>query len=103
MFIGSATNDSGAVMKRERLEAWLRNIYRTQEVEISCTQCFDLISGFVEVKLSGVDVAAGWSHIQQHLDQCRACRDEYESLLELRYMEEKSGLPSLLDLQGFSG
>lgn len=97
--MGFATNDSGVVMKRERFEAWLRNIYRTQEVEISCTACFDLISRFVEVELSGLDVAAGWSHLQQHLDQCRACRDEYESLLELRHIEEKSGLPTLVDLQ----
>ena len=89
-------------MKRERFEAWLRNIYRTEEVEISCTECFDLISSFVEVERSGTDVPAEWSPIEQHLDQCQACRDEYESLVALRDVEEKSGLPSLKDLQAFT-
>lgn len=86
-------------MKRDRFEAWLRNIYRTEEVEISCTECFDLVSSFVEVELSGVNVPAEWSHIKHHLGQCQACRDEYESLIALRQAEEKGGLPSLSALQ----
>ena len=86
-------------MKRERFKVWLRNIYETQDVEISCTECFDLISAFVEAEVSGVDVAANWSHVKQHLEQCRACRDEYESLLDLRQIEENSELPSLQALQ----
>ena len=87
-------------MKRERFEAWLRNIYETQDAEMSCTECFDMVSGFVEAEISGREVAAEFSQVKQHLGQCRACRDEYESLLELRHMEENSELPSLRDLQG---
>ena len=33
-------------------------------------------------------------------DQCRACRDEYEVLRDLRFLEEKGGMPSLDDLKG---
>jgi hypothetical protein len=97
--LGWATNDSGAVMKRERFGAWLRNIYQTQDVEISCTECFDLVSGFVEAEISGRGVAAEFSPVKQHLDQCRACRDEYESLLDLRHLEDTNGLMSLQELQ----
>ena len=86
-------------MKRDRFEAWLRNIYETQNVEISCTKCFDLVSDLVEAEISGREVAAEFTHVKQHLDQCRACREEYESLLDLRYLEERSGLPSLQHLQ----
>jgi hypothetical protein len=86
-------------MKRERFGAWLRNIYETQDVEISCTECFDLVSGFVEAEVSGRDVAAEFPRVKQHLEQCRACRDEYESLLDLRHMEDGSGLMSLQHLQ----
>jgi len=86
-------------MKRERFEAWLRNIYETQNAEISCSKCFDLVSGLVEAEVSGRDVAAEFSQVQQHLDQCRACRDEYESLLDLRHAEDNGGLMSLQDLQ----
>jgi hypothetical protein len=86
-------------VKRDRFEAWLRNIYETQNVEISCTKCFDLVSALVEAEISGREVAAEFTPVKQHLDQCRACREEYESLLDLRYWEERSGLPSLQHLQ----
>jgi hypothetical protein len=86
-------------MKRDRFEAWLQNIYRTQDVEISCSECFDLISGFVEAEISGADVVAELPDVKQHLSQCRACRDEYESLLVLTHIDEKNELPSLRVLQ----
>jgi hypothetical protein len=86
-------------MKRERFEVWLRNIYSTQDSEISCTECFELISGFVEVEVAGANVVAALPHLKQHLEQCRACRDEYETLLDLRYVEENKGLPLLQELQ----
>jgi len=86
-------------MKRERFKAWLRNIYETQDVEISCSECFDLISAFVEAEVSGADVVAELPDVKQHLEQCRACRDEYESLLDLRHVEDNGGLMSLQALQ----
>ena len=86
-------------MKRERFEAWLQTIYETQDVEISCTECFDRIADFVEAEVSGRDVMAEFPQVKQHLDQCRACRDEFEGLLDLRHEEDKSGLMSLQELQ----
>ena len=86
-------------MDRNRFENWLRNIYETREEEISCTECFDLISRFVEVEIAGQDAAAKMPQVKQHLNQCRACRDEYESLRDLRRLEEKGELPSVDDLQ----
>jgi len=86
-------------MKRDRFESWLRNIYETQEEEISCTECFDLVSRFVELEVSGRDAAARMPQLKQHLNQCQACRDEYETLRDLRQLEEKGGLPPLDDLQ----
>ena len=89
-------------MKRERFERWLRNIYETQDVEISCTECFDLVSRFVETEISGRDVVAELPQVKQHLDQCRACREEYEILRDLRRLEKEGDLPSLDDLQDLS-
>jgi len=89
-------------MDRNRFENWLKNIYETQEEEISCTECFDLVSRFVELEISGRDAEAKMPQLKQHLDQCRACRDEYESLRDLRLLEEKGEMPSLDDLQNLS-
>ncbi len=87
-------------MKKNRFERLLENIQNTQEEEISCSECFDLASHFVEVELSGEDATARMPLLQQHLDQCPACRAEYETLRDLQLLENQGHLPTLDDLQG---
>ena len=86
-------------MKSDRFESWLQNIYHTQEEEISCTECFDLVSHFVELELSGGDPAIKMPQLVQHLNQCPACREEYETLRDLRRFEDEGGATSLDDLR----
>jgi predicted anti-sigma-YlaC factor YlaD len=86
-------------MKRDRFERWLRNIYATREEEISCTECFDLMSRFVELETSGQDATAKLPQVKQHLNQCPACRTEYETLRDLRRLEEEGRMPSSDDLE----
>jgi len=86
-------------MKSSRVERWLQNIYDTQDEEISCSECFDWVSHFVEIELSGENPAAKMPQLKQHLDQCSACRQEYESLRDLAQLEKEAGLPSSDDLQ----
>lgn len=86
-------------MKKDRFERWLQNIYHTQDEEISCSECFDLVSHYVEAEVFGEDAAAQMPQLKQHLDQCPACHAEYETLRDLRRLEEKGELPSLDDLQ----
>jgi len=86
-------------MKSDRLEHWLQNIYNTQDDEISCSECFDLVSHFVEVELSGENAVAKMPQLKQHLDQCAACRQEYETLRDLGRLENERGLLSSHDLQ----
>ena len=86
-------------MNRKRFDAWLRNIYETQDVEISCTECFDLVSQLVELEISSRDIAAELPQVKQHLRQCRACREEYETLRDLVHLEDQGDTPSLDDLR----
>lgn len=86
-------------MTGDQFEKWLRDIYATQEEEISCTECFDLVSGLVEVEARGEALTAKLLQVKQHLAQCRACRDEYEALRDLRRLEDDGEFPSLDDLQ----
>jgi predicted anti-sigma-YlaC factor YlaD len=85
-------------VKKDRFELWLQNIYRTQDQEISCSECFDLVSSFVELEASGEDAARKLPQVKQHLEQCAVCRQEYEALRDLRRLEDESGLPSQDDL-----
>ncbi len=86
-------------MKKHRLESWLNNIYTTQEEEINCSECFDSVSRYVELELSGGDPAAVLPKVTQHLSQCRACREEYEILRDLRRLEDHDASPSVDDLR----
>jgi len=94
-----ATHHRGIAVKSDRFERWLQNIYQTQDEEISCSECFDSISHFVEVEASGEDSVAKLPQVRQHLDQCPACREEYETLRDLRRLEDQGDLPSADDLQ----
>ncbi len=86
-------------MKSDRFEIWLQNIYHTQDEEISCTECFDLVSSFVELELSGRDPAVKMPQVIQHIHQCPACREEYETLRDLRRFEDEGGALSVDDLR----
>ena len=86
-------------MKRDRFESWLRNIYETQDEEIPCTECFDLISRYVDLEVSGRNTAAELPQVRQHLNQCPACRAEYETLRDLIRLENQGDEPSLDDLR----
>jgi len=86
-------------VKRDRFERWLRRIYHTQDEEISCSECFDAMAHFVEVELSGEDPVIKMPQVKQHLDQCPACHEEYETLRDLQRLENEDELPSADDLQ----
>jgi hypothetical protein len=82
-----------------RFQRWLQKIYQTRDQEISCSECLDLASHIVDMEVSGEDIRGKIPQFQQHIDQCAACRQEYETLRELRLLENEGELPSLDDLQ----
>lgn len=83
-------------MKSNRFERWLQNIYHTQDEEISCSECFDLVSRFVELELSDGDPEVKMPQVIQHIHQCSVCREEYETLRDLRRLEDE-GMSLLVD------
>ena len=85
-------------MKSGSFENWLVNIFNTQDIEISCTECFELVSPYVEMEATGQDAAAQLPLVKKHLGQCRACREEYETLRDLRRLEDEGEPPSIEDL-----
>jgi hypothetical protein len=59
----------------------LREIAETREVEIGCDECFEQLDRFVEMKLSGLNTAQAMPLVQEHLEICGECREEFEALL----------------------
>ncbi len=67
----------------------LREIAETREVEIGCDECFEQVDRFVEMELSGLNTGQAMPLVQEHLEICGECREEFEALLlALRATEE---------------
>jgi hypothetical protein len=74
-------------VNRSPLERLLRLIARTEDEEISCTECFELLPIYVDLEVAGEAPDAVGQRFRQHLDQCGVCREEYETLRELIRLE----------------
>ena len=81
-------------------EGLLRHIRETRDDEISCTECFALVPGYVDLEIAGRDAAGTAPALRQHLDRCAVCREEYETLRDLARLDAEGRLPSIDDLRG---
>ncbi len=86
-------------MDEAGFEKWVRKIFETEEDEISCSECFDLVSRYVDLEQSGTRADEVSRRVASHLNQCKPCRDEYETLRELAILEGADKLPSLDELR----
>lgn len=73
------------------LQKVLMAVSRTREEEISCDGCFERTDRFVEAGLSGLDAAGAMPLVEDHLQKCGDCREEFEALLGALRAEEGSG------------
>jgi len=59
----------------------VRMIVTTRPDEIGCDECFEQLDRFVEMKLAGQEMPEAMRLVQDHLDRCTDCQEEYEALL----------------------
>lgn len=64
------------------LRGMVRRIAHTHDDEIDCDQCFEELDRFAELKLAGKKPAEALPLVQDHLENCRYCREEFEALLD---------------------
>ena len=71
------------------VENLLGAVLATKDEEIGCGQCYDRIEKFAELKLSGKSPEEAMPLVEEHLQRCEECREEYQALLEgLRKLED---------------
>jgi len=70
-------------LKKRTLEGWVGQILATEDHELSCSECFDSLSVYVERELAQIEPDARMLQLEQHLGQCLVCREEYEMLRAL--------------------
>ncbi len=63
------------------LKRMVRNILTTRPDEIGCDECFEQLDRFVEMELAGKNAAEAMPLVQDHLERCTDCREEFEALL----------------------
>ena len=66
----------------ETVKRMARGIASTHPGEIGCAECFEQMDQFVDLTLEGKNAAEALPLVQDHLERCRDCREEYEALLE---------------------
>jgi hypothetical protein len=66
--------------KSEMMQKVLTMLSNTQDVEMTCDEVFSILDQFTELAARGEDVAQLMPLIQQHLDMCEDCREEYKVL-----------------------
>jgi hypothetical protein len=75
-------------VNRRQLERLLSLVARTEDEEISCTTCLQLLPPYVDLEVAGEDADARVPRLRQHLGQCGVCREEYETLRALVRLED---------------
>lgn len=69
-------------LSSETIQKLMLAVKSTRDEELDCGHCYDELHRFLEIKLSGKNAAEAMPLVQEHLDRCPPCREEYEVLLE---------------------
>ena len=64
------TNAQESHVKRRQLERLLHLVAQTKDVELSCSECFDLLPQYVDLEVTGAAPGSSLPLLRQHLEQC---------------------------------
>ena len=65
----------------DTLKQMAREIITTRPDEIGFDECFEQLDRFVEMTLAGKNAAEAMPLVQDHLERCHDCHEEFEALL----------------------
>lgn len=64
----------------EQIQALLEMLALTKEEEATCDDCMQHMAEFAETSLAGKTIPEGLKRIDEHLQFCGECREEFEAL-----------------------
>lgn len=76
-------------LSNERMDALLNMLALTKDKEASCDDCLQHMAEFAETTLAGKSLPDGLKSIDEHLELCGECREEFEAL-KVALVEEES-------------
>ena len=69
----------------------MKRVLGPAEPELLCDECFEKLDEYVELELQGARADERIPGMRAHLEGCRACHEDYESLRELVRSDEANG------------
>ncbi len=69
----------------------MKRVLGPAEPELLCDECFEKLDEYVELELQGERADELIPGLRAHLQGCRACHEDYESLRELVRSDEANG------------
>ena len=69
----------------------MKRVLGPAEPELLCDECFEKLDEYVELELQGARADELIPGLRAHLQGCRACHEDYESLRELVRSDEANG------------
>jgi hypothetical protein len=65
----------------------VRRVLGPSGPEVTCQECFELLDEYVDLALAGQDADRRLLGMREHLEGCRACYEDRESLREMVRLE----------------
>lgn len=66
----------------DKFKELARGIVTTRQDEIDCAECFERLDRFAEIVAAGGSPTRAMPLVQDHLEHCPDCRQEYLALME---------------------
>ena len=80
-------------MTKKLWQILLQSALETEEYEITCLECFNLLDQYADLILDGADPSQIMPTVRQHLKHCPTCTQEFETLM-LMIQEAARNRPS---------
>jgi hypothetical protein len=66
----------------EKFKWLIRSIFAVQNKEMLCSEFFEVLPRYVDLKVAGEDADKLFPHLSHHLHQCPECDEVYQALLK---------------------
>ena len=67
-------------LQRDDAKRLIKAALKARSEEIGCDECLSLLHQFVELKLVGKKVPEALKLVEEHLEMCGECCEEFEAL-----------------------
>lgn len=78
-------------LSKDQISTLLALVADSTEDDMSCDGCLEHVAQFVETELAGVEMCETMLLIQNHMNNCPCCKDEYNALKQAMLSLEEQG------------